>query len=65
VARSRCIALALLTLLAAPPLTAQDVDTYRRDRATELTTLGARFLEAGDRVSAAGYFRPPVSADPG
>lgn len=36
----------------------------RADRAAELTTLGGRFLQAGDRVSAAGYFREAIGVDP-
>ncbi len=61
-----CLAVLLLlpVVMAAGPAGAQQVDTYRRDRATELTTLGARFHEAGDRVSAAGYYRDAISADP-
>lgn len=62
--RPRLAALALLTLLASAPVAAQGVDTYRRDRASELTSLGERFLQAGDRVSASGYFRDAISADP-
>lgn len=43
---------------------AQAPDGYRASRAAELTELGARFLEAGDRVSAAGYFREAIGIDP-
>jgi tetratricopeptide (TPR) repeat protein len=42
----------------------QAADGYRSERAAELTGLGARFLEAGDRVSAAGYFREAIGIDP-
>lgn len=37
---------------------------YRAERAAELTAMGGRFLEAGDRVSAAGYFREAIGVDP-
>jgi len=60
----QAVIVVLPVVMAAGPAGAQQLDSYRRDRATELTTLGARFLEAGDRVSAAGYFRDAVSADP-
>lgn len=36
----------------------------RRARAIELVTLGLRFEQAGDRVSARAYLRDAVSADP-
>ncbi len=60
--RSWLAALVFALAYVTSPLAAQDVS--RHERAEELTALGARFAEAGDRVSARGYLRDAISADP-
>jgi tetratricopeptide (TPR) repeat protein len=60
---ARVLPLAVVSmLLVVHGVEAQDVT--RRSRAGELTALGGRFAEAGDRVSARGYYRDAISADP-
>jgi tetratricopeptide (TPR) repeat protein len=52
----------LLVVSASAASSAQDLD--RRARAAQLASLGDRFAQAGDRVSARAYFRDAITADP-
>lgn len=58
----RVACLAVFVLLSSSVAGAQDL--ARQTRAAELVALGARFAEAGDRVSARAFLRDAISADP-